>query len=927
MPPPDSGKSLDSEQLATLRAWIEEGAEWETHWAFSAPERPEVPTVAHADWPRNPIDSFVLASLESTGWAPSSEADRTTWIRRVTLDLIGLPPTVEEVDAFVADSSPRAKTKVVERLLESPHFGERWGRLWLDAARYADSDGYEKDKPREVWFYRDWVIGALNGDMPYDTFIERQIAGDLAPNASQADRVATGFLRNSMINEEGGVDPEQFRMEAMFDRMDAVGKAVLGLTINCAQCHTHKYDPLTQRDYYRMFAYLNNSYESQVSVYTEGDEVRRSKVLAGLDQLETDWKAEHPGWETEFDAWRQQALSIQGPDWEVASLTFNDSTIGGQKFLPQPDGSYLAQSYAPTKFRPEMVFTTELKQVTAVRLELMTDPNLPRSGPGRSVEGTAALSEFTLLYKPEPDAEEWSRAALGAAVADVNPAEMALKPIYDDRGQDQRITGPIGFAVDGDEKTAWTTDVGYGRSNVDREAVFVFETPIESPSHLKVWLSQKHGGWNSDDNQTYNLGRFRLSLTDASEPRATSVPIAIREALAREPNTWTAEERRMIFEAWLATRGDSEAVIAMREELWSQHPRGSTQLVLNERMERRPTHVLSRGDFLNPKETVEPGVPDFLHALQESDAPQRLRFARWLASREAPTTARAYVNRVWQAFFGVGLVETPDDLGLQGAAPSHSELLDWLAVEFMDSGWSLKHLCGLIAGSATYGQSSHIEASAGAEDPYNRRLARGPRFRVDAEIVRDIALRVSGTLDPTVGGPSVYPPAPKFLFQPPASYGPKVWNEETGSDRYRRGLYTFRFRSVPYPMLETFDAVPGNVACVRRPRSNTPLQALVTLNEPMSMELARRFGRLIIDEGGGDDRSRIEFAMRRAVSRGPTDREWGILNAYLHTQRARLADGSLDPNALVGDPDADEWAAWSLVARALINLDETITKE
>jgi hypothetical protein len=852
-------------------------------------------------------------------------------LRRVTLDLIGLPPSLAEIDAFLADESGDAYNNVVERLLRSEHYGERWGRVWLDAARYADSDGYEKDKPREVWFYRDWVINALNADMPYDQFIVHQVAGDLLPDAGQSERVATGFLRNSMINEEGGADPEQFRMEAMFDRMDAIGKGVLGITINCAQCHSHKYDPFTQEDYYRMFAFLNNSHETQLVVYTPQEQSQITALHATIAEIDQGLKNDHPDWQAEFSRWQDEQNNLPQPTWHAAKLKFDESTIGGQKFLPQPDGSYLAQGYAPTKFSPKMTLATDLPQVTGIRLELLTDPNLPRGGPGRSIEGTCALTEFEVEWAPKSDPSRVTKVKMAAATADVQPTRQPLKAIYSDRSDKQRVTGPVEYAIDGDPLTAWTTDFGYGRSNQSRAAVFVLEQPIKlpEPAVIYIYLSQQHGGWNSDDNQTFNIGRFRISLTSDDGPAAHPLPPRLRGICATAPDRRTREQTDALFAFWRSTVSAWTQANEQIEELWSRHPAGTTQLVLQEREHPRATSLLSRGNFLSPLQEVEPGVPEFLHAMnaQASAAAPRLAFAKWLVDRRAPTTARSIVNRIWQAYFGNGIVETADDLGSQGTLPSHPELLDWLAVELMDNGWSLKHLHRLIASSATYRQSSHVTSDLVARDPYNRLLARAPRLRVDAEIVRDITLAASGLLSRKVGGPSVYPPAPEFLFQPPASYGPKTWNEANDDNRYRRGLYTFRFRSVPYPMLETFDATPGNISCVRRSRSNTPLQSLTSLNEPMFVECARALAELTIQHGGETVSERIVYAMKRCVSREPNATELQTLTKLLMKQRQRLDAGELDAKAITDGKGDAELASWTLLARVLLNLDETITKE
>lgn len=939
MPPKESGKSLTPAEVGTLKTWIEQGASYSQHWAFVPPERPEPPTVSSPAWCRNPIDRFVLARLETEGMAPAPEADQVTLIRRLSLDIIGLPPTPEEVDAFLDDDQGDAVARLIDRLLDSPHYGERWGRLWLDAARYADSDGYEKDKSRQVWFYRDWVIRALNRDLPYNQFVIEQLAGDLLPGASQDQIVATGFLRNSMINEEGGVDPEQFRMEAMFDRMDALGKGVLGLTIQCAQCHSHKYDPLTHNEYYQMFAFLNGNHEANVAVYAPEELRARAGVFQEIKEIEEDLRHKHPDWPDRMAAW-EKSLTEGQASWVVVHPVVDDISTGGQKYLPLRDGSFLAQGYAPTKHRVKLTAKTTMKAVSGFRLELLNDPNLPLSGPGRSLKGTAALTEFEVEAAPADAPDKSVKVKLVAATADVNPAEEPIDPIYDDKTGKRRVTGPIAFAIDGKDETAWGIDVGPGRRNVPRQAVFVPESPVSFPSGtvFTFYLKQNHGGWNSDDNQNYNLGRFRLAVTSSPSPSADTLPRSPRSVLITAPEDRTEGQTSALFGHFRSTVADWKEANDRIEAAWKRHPEGSTQLVLKNREEPRMTAVLERGDFLKPKAEVKPGVPSFLNALPEDSPRDRLGFARWLVDRRAPTTARAIVNRVWQSYFGTGLVATSEDLGTQGETPSHPELLDWLAVEFMDNGWSLKSLHRRIVLSATYRQSSRMTPEGLAKDPFNRLLGRGARLRVDAELVRDIALAASGLLQPKVGGPSVFPPAPDFLFQPPVSYGPKVWPESKGQDRYRRAVYTFRYRSVPYPVLQSFDAPNGDFSCVRRPRSNTPLQALVTLNEPEFLECARALALRTVRDGGATDADRLADAFRRCVSRKPTATESAALLKLLEAQARRFSEAGNDPWALAASPDAErptpplgtspaDLAAWTAVSRVLLNLDETITKE
>ncbi len=936
MPPKDSNKHLTDAQKQTLRDWIAQGAEYKLHWAFVPPVKANLPAVKHADWVRNTIDQFVLARLEAEGIAPSPEADRPTLVRRLYLDLLGLPPTPEQVDAFVLDNLPDAYERLVDGLLQSPHYGERWGRLWLDAARYADSDGYEKDKPRLVWFYRDWVIGALNRDLGYDQFITEQLAGDLLPHATQDQIVATGFLRNSMINEEGGVDPEQFRMDAMYDRMDAVGKGMLGLTIQCAQCHDHKYDPLTQRDYYRLFATLNNDDEANVTVFTPDEQRKREQVLRDIARIEEDLKKAHPDWPEQMAKWEASVAKNQ-PEWSVLRPNVDEESTGGERYLPQSDGSYLCLGYAPTKHTVKLMVKPELKNITAFRLELLCDPDLPRGGPGRSLEGTGALSEFIVEAKIDGKTEKLKFAK---ATADYNPPETPLDAEYNDKSNKKRVIGPVAMAIDGNDDTAWATDGDSGRRNQPRQAVFLLEKPLGEPTELTIMLRQNHGGWNSDDNQTHNLGRIRLSVTAAPDAVADTVPPAVRQILAIPQHDRTAEQQSTVFSHWRTTMvepnwADANARI---EQLWKEHPEGTTQLVLKPRAMPRETHILERGNFLKPLAKVDPGVPDFLNSLDAPGPVNRLTLAHWITDRKAPTTARAIVNRIWQAYFGTGLCATPEDLGRQADTPSHPELFDWLAVDLMDGGWSLKKLHRLIVTSATYRQSSAERPELMERDPMNRLLARGARLRIDAESVRDAALAASGLLNDKMGGPSIHPPLPEFLFVPPASYGPKTWNPEPGAEQYRRGVYIFRFRSVPHPVLQTFDSPNGDSACVRRSRSDTPLQALMTLNEPAFLQCARALAERTLADAGKSDDERLTFAFRRCVSRRPTDGELASLKKLLTKETDRFSAPGAQPWELAADDPAHppkladgqspaSTAAWTVVARVLLNLDETITKE
>jgi len=929
-----------------------DATEAKAHWAFQTPVRPEIPKTKIAV--RNPIDAFIFARLEKEGLTPSKEADQITLCRRLYLDLIGLPPTPKEVDEFLADKRLDAYERLVEKLLASPHYGEKWGRWWLDAARYADSDGYEKDMSRNVWAYRDYVISALNADKPFDQFTIEQLAGDLLPNATQDQIVATGFIRMSMLNEEGGVDPEQFRMDAMFDRMDALGRAFLGLSVACAQCHDHKFDPLSQEEYYRLFAFLNNDHEAERVVYTAKDRMEINRLRTQIAAIETKMKESTPEWEKKLAEW--EARLDRGPAWKTVSI--ENAGDNSQRYIPQKDGSMLAQGYAPTKFSTLMRGASPVKKVTAFRLELLNDPNLPCNGPGRSFMGTCALTEFIVEVESAKTPGKRQKVKFVKALADYSNPERALEKNFDDKSDKRRVTGSVDFAIDNDDKTAWGIDAGPGRRNVPRVAIFIPEKPIELPDGgtLHFNLKQMHGGWNSDDHMNNNLGRFRLSVTDGTQPTNNPLPPLVRAALAVPAVKRSPAQMQTVFDQWRVSVSDFKDANEKIESLWQQWPEGSTSLVAEKRDDPRDTAILKRGNFLRPGAKVSAGVPQFLHALPKDADGSRLTLAKWLVDKKSPTTSRAIVNRVWQAYFGQGLVRTPEEFGTQGEKPTHPELLDWLAVEFMEPSarptplpagrgtgadnhkpWSIKHLHRLIVTSATYRQSSRVTPELLARDPDNKLLARGPRFRVDGEIVRDIALSASGLLNPKVGGPSVFTPAPEFLFQRPVSYGPFEWVEAKGPDRYRRALYTFRRRSTPYPALTVFDAPVGEASCVKRARTNSPLAALTALNETIFVECARALGKRAVLEGGKTDTERLTYAFRLCVSRPPTKDELAILCALLDKNLKRFEEGEANAAEIAtGEKDPKEkpegftfadWGAYTLVARVLLNLDETITKE
>lgn len=928
MPPPDKKKRLPPEQVKLLRDWINQGAEWGIHWAFQTPERPPVPEVKNKAWVKNPIDAFVMEKLESENLSPAPQADKNTLLRRLSLDLVGLPPTLDEL-ATAAEPAGE-----IDRLIASPHFGERWGREWLDAARYSDSAGYEKDLPRYHHFYRDWVVSAMNQNMPYNEFVIKQIAGDLLPNATQDDRIATGFLRNSMVNEEGGAKPEQFRVEGVFDRIDAIGKSVLGLTAQCAQCHTHKYDPLTHDEYFGMFAYLNNVSETSIGAYTPEQRKTVNELLEEIAEIDKKARNSTPVTEEKFQAWQKEMLALPRTEWEALELyQLGDS---GQKFWPLEDKSVINMGYANTRGGESFTSSTEMSVIRAARLEVMNDPYLPMNGPGRSTRGTGALSEFNL--KAGKDASKTEKLKFINPVASVNPPVVPLDPkrfpSSAEGKPDERRTGPAAFALDGDIKTAWTHERDPARNNDPAVLTFELEKPLEGEgkTYFNYTLSLNHGGYNSDDNMTYNLGRVRLSISSTLPNALDQLPPLVLEALEIPADKRSPEQEARVFAHWRENQSEFSEQTKQIEALYAKIPLATWALVAAESKNPRETRLFERGEQTHPKHVVKPHVPAFLHPLPPGDPESRLTFAKWLVDPKSPVAARVFVNRVWQAYFGIGLLETSEDFGHQAARPSHPELLDWLACEFVENGWDMKHLHRLITSSATYQQDSFASDELRDMDPKNRLLARASRFRAPAETVRDIQLATSGLLDKSLGGRSVYPPAPDYLFQRPVSYGPKTWIVEKDSQRYRRALYTFRFRSVPYPMLTTFDAPNGSVSCVRRSLSTTPLQALVTLNEQVSVEAALGLAhRMLTDTGTLEER--ISRAFQICTARTPDAEEIATLKAFYESslvvdqEQMKILLENYKPVTIdLSAHPLDQLAAAVAVARVLLNLDETITK-
>jgi hypothetical protein len=936
---PPRGERLTAAQIGLLRAWIDQGAVWpealaaapdprRTHWAFKAPVRPPVPSVKQTKRPRNPIDNFILARLEKEKLKPSPEAERTALIRRLSLDLLGLPPTLPEVDAFLADRAPDAYERLVERLLASPHYGERWGRHWLDVARYADTNGYEKDRPRSIWPYRDWVINAFNRDLPYDEFIIEQLAGDLLPNPTLDQRVATGFLRNAMLNQEGGIEPEQFRVEALIDRIDTLGKACLGLTLNCCQCHNHKFDPFAQKEYYQLYAFLNNDDEGFLEVPTAEEAKQRAGILAKVHELEdkamretTNLAARMADWEKNL-AQPQVTWTVLDPkDW------FNFAT----KYEKQDDLSLLGGGDLQAGGVMRVWAETTLTNITGFRLEGLTNNNLMYGGPGQTGKGSFLIKEFTVEATPLDNPGVTNKIRFRRALADLEAPGFSITN-----------------AIDGKtDKGGWAPSTTPEGRNQNHWAVFECEQPIRFAGGTRLLFTI----YQSFDSETkldcHMLGSLRLSLTRDPAP-LTVDPLspAERQWLTIPAAQRSPEQQRALFNVFrLATPGFAE-VNKQIDKAWAGWPYPPTTLVLRQRAHPRVTHVFKRGDRLRPDEEVEPVVPAVLHPFP-ADAPRnRLGLAEWIVAPQSPTTARVIVNRIWQAYFGQGLVTTPEDFGTRVETPSHPELLDWLACELMHptivngsspgvtpAPWSLKHIHRLIVTSAAYRQSSRVTPEVYARDQFDRLLERAPRVRVEGEVVQDITLSVSGLLNPKLGGPSVYPPIPDSVGD--TAYGGFSWQETKGEDRYRRGLYTFWKRSLPYPALTAFDVPSGETSCPRRVRSNTPLQALTTLNEKTFVQAAQALALRVLKEGGPDDRARAAYAFRLCTARRPTPAELDDLLKFWQEQYDHFENDTAsavkvalpDPNHLPPDVNLHKAAAWAMVSRAILNLDETITKE
>ncbi|MEW4488481.1 PSD1 and planctomycete cytochrome C domain-containing protein [Thalassoglobus sp. JC818] len=925
MPPADSNLQLTDEEIDVLKRWIEAGAPYEEHWAFQAPNLPAIPVNEHSDWPANPIDHFVLNRMHEHGLKPAPPADRYSLLRRVYIDLIGLPPTIEEVDEFLNSTDEDAYEKLVDKLLNSPQYGEHWASHWLDLARYSDTNGYEKDRPRSIWPYRDWVINAINSDLPFDQFTIEQLAGDMLDNPTADQLVATGFHRNTMLNEEGGIDPLEYRYYAMVDRVATTGTVWLGMTIGCAQCHTHKYDPITHTDYFGMMGLLNNADEIDLIVPDAEVAAQNEDILAQIAQLESQLAAKFPprdGDEPEeqrrqehlkqqFDQWLKEQADVVR-NWEVLRPVAMKTNLPRLEELP--DGSILSTGDITKRDEFELTFDlaalSQSGPITALKLEALPDDRLPARGPGRAFyegrKGDFFLSELT--------------ASRDETLLPLRKASHSFGKISVGSGSADAVN-----ILDGNGSTGWSTSTAEGQRH---ELVINFETPLETQGQLTItMLFERHFA--------ASLGRFRFSVTtDSRTSVATGLPVHLAEQLVAGEESLSDEVRQELMRHFLSTTPLLAEERKTIEKLQARLKDPTTTMIFSERPDDnpRPTFRHHRGEYLQAREEVAPHLPS-LFLSETEDAPEnRLEFAQWLVSSENPLVGRVTVNRHWQAFFGQGLVTTSEDFGTQSSQPTHPDLLDWLANRFVSQpdsgeyalGWSRKELHRLIVTSATYRQSSVVDESVRESDPKNSWLARGPRKRMRAEVIRDSMLRAAGVLVEKVGGPSVYPPQPESVVK--VAYGNPNWPVETGEDRYRRSLYTFSKRTAPFAAFTVFDAPTGENCIVRRDRSNTPLQALTMLNDAMFLEVAQKAAQSL-SVGDQDPAELVAILFRKFLTRPPTESEVGAILEFRDRQLARFDSEELSVEEITGgsESSADE-ASWVMVARVLMNLDEAVTK-
>lgn len=942
--PPD-GDNLTPDEIAKIEAWIDEGANWPdgvdpkkvktSHWAyqplsFSLPESEDFKNKA-------PIDRFILAKLQEQGIEPSPIADRYTLIKRLYYDLIGLPPSISDVDSFASDDTPDAYEKVVDRLLASKHFGERWGRHWLDKARYADSDGYEKDRPRyNAWKYRDWVIDAINEDKPFDQFTIEQIAGDQLTNRTAEQLLATAFHRQTLTNTEGGTDKEEFRVAAVFDRVETIGSVWLGLTVGCARCHSHKYDEISQREYYQLFAFFNNGDESTTKMPTSLEahakyQTEKAKHDEMLKQLQTPLTVRRAELQKGFDEWLdalQARFETQGIEQKSEKLELKQAHSQTGKLENRDDGSLLAvgdQGVMDVYSLTYQPITEEPFAIAGIKLEALTDKSFPKNGPGRSSGGNFVLSEITAdLVDPDGNA---TRRSFASATADFS---------QDDYGVEQ--------AIDGAESTkGWAISPQMGKPHT---ATFQFKKTISSEElaggELLIRLSQQYSA------SLHTLGRFRIAFLSPAGAELADLPGNVKAALQVKAEKRSKEQKEALFQHFASLDEEYRELKTLVEAHQKKVPFNPEMVVrvVNTRANNpRQTRILKRGDFQQPLGPVQAGTLETLPFLEIAieENPTRLDFAKWLVSGDNPLPPRVFVNQIWSHLFGSGIVGTVNDFGVRGDSPSHPELLDWLAAHLIEHGWSRKQLVKTILMSETYRRSSVHRPELADVDPTNKLLYRQNRFRVEAEIIRDLYLAASGLLEPRIGGPSVFPPLPADVaavsYANNFKWGNSDWNTRPDrphgvapkEDIYRRGMYTFFKRTAAHPNLVTFDCPDSNTTCVDRGTSNTPLQALQTLNNNVFVDASRAMAnRILNDETLSTNRQRAAQLLRICVARKPSQDEVLVLEQLRADADAyfrRRPEQAKELAELNEDEQAIQLAPWVAMARTVMNLDEFMTRE
>jgi hypothetical protein len=920
---PPEGEPLSDVEVAALRQWIQQGAAFEEHWSYRPVEKPVLPEVQNTAWIRNPIDQFVLAQLEDRMITPSPDAEPATLIKRLYYDLIGLPPTPAEVDAFVADTAPDAWESLVDRLLASEHFGERWGRHWLDKARYADSDGYEKDRPRpNAWRYRDWVIDAINRDVPFDQFTIEQLAGDLLPDATPMQKLATAFHRQTLTNTEGGTDQEQFRVEATFDRTETTSAVWMALTMTCARCHTHKYDQISQTEYYQLFAFFNNADEAETDVArSESEMAQYERDKAAHDAQIADIRKQYTDARTalapQVDMWVQKMrkLLAETPSTPVEyhSLKLVEAKTESQaKLTQQEDGSLLATGADAATDKYTVVFELPAEPLTGIRIETIAHDSLPAKGPGRATNGNFVLNTLEAHISADKEFKNNLPLQFGTAKADYAqndfPAENALSDW---------------------EKTGWAVGP---KSGTDHQITAFTRLPVPTGNakFLQVVLDQQYGG-------QHVIGCFRVSAVYGFDP-VRSLPSEVLVAISAESSARTDEQQDCLAEYFASITPETARLASSLSNLEKNTPKAPLMSVRVISPAERTTNRLHRGDFLQPADEVAAdtlAVVNRSHPLTartQNEPADRLDLARWFVDPAHPLTARVTVNQVWAHLFGRGIVPTQNDFGVRGEQPTHPQLLDWLAWQFpRDMKWSRKALIKTIVMSATWRQSSNHRPELLESDPTNRLLARQNRIRAEAEVVRDLHLSVSGLLSGRVGGPSVFPPLPPGVAE--LSYANNFkWNTSKNDDAYRRGMYTFFKRTSPHPTLVSFDCPDSNTTRLQRETSNTPIQALVTLNNEVYTEAAQALVRRLMIEGGDNDRQRLSHALRLCIARMPADAEVDRFETLLAAARRYYQSHPNDAKMLiqkhpVESLSPDDNAAWVATVRMITNLDEFIVRD